>query len=658
MASRVFALVIGIDQYKSSQIWNLYSCVDDALNIKRWLVDGLHVPRDHVRVLLDDKASKRSIEDAFMSHLVSNPAIEPGDAIILYFAGHGSSVIAPDDWCNSHPRHVDMLCTYDHDTRGKEGRVSGITDWSMHAMLGELSEVKGDNITLILDCCFSPARSRLNDRNRRSARWTPTAKITDDDLYAGLWRGALGRKIESDGHGFYYKNATSHITLMACNPGERAREEKEGGRFTCALLEAKDSMPLHRTSYAQLVEDLEIPGEGQRAACVGRHRNRIVFGGIPFISDAHYVAASRSASDIRVESGAIHGIVEGTEFSLHEHNYHGSVNPALATLRVFEVHPTWCLARSKHPLQDLMDAGWARITRWNNRPPFRVHLKTSYCSLAQWWRLRRKLPATMQEGSSVGGLSIQRVRKRLDADISVRKRSQDMVVERHNATIARNCPQIVYVPMKEAADDVNAIDAAARFHLHLHRKNSATGVPLRGLVSMGLYRVDHNSWSAIGENLFKDGKATISHNEEKTAVYSVFLENQSDLDLYPYLFWMDASGYAISSVYQPDPDAGPPLPSKSSLTIGTGHAGSEALSFHLTGQEPFNSGFLKLFLSTAYVPMNIVEQGASAGVPFSRLVDANIRQSQAIISRPDELWDSMVACITILRESNDVRWHA
>ncbi|KAI0036962.1 caspase domain-containing protein [Vararia minispora EC-137] len=642
MASHVFALIIGIDQYKSSHVWNLSSCADDAENMKRWLMDDLHVPRSNIRLLVDDKASKRAIEDAFMNHLVSNPAIESGDAIIVYFAGHGSSVAAPDDWCNGHPRRADILCTYDHCTRTGDRRVSGITDWSMHAMLAELAEAKGDNITLILDTCFSPSRSRLSDRLRSHTRWTQSTRLTDDDLYAGLWRNALSHKTPASTSRFHAP-AQSHVTLLACKDGERAME-KEGGRFTCALLDARHALPLHSTSYGDIIDHLELP-DGQTAVCVGRNAKRVLFNGIPFTSDPHYVAVSVSEEDVRIDAGEVHGIVEGSELSLHSHNVRGSLNPVLASLRVFEVHPTWSLARTKQPqaMQKLVDAGWARITRWNNRVPFRVQLKRTYFTLSRWWRLRQRVP---QHGESVGGITLARVSQPEAADLSVRRRCRDIVLERHDTLIGRNCSGRINIPCPGPDDDVQAIDAAARFHFHLHRKNSTLSCPLRVQVSMALHRVDEATWAPIGPDLIDNGRAQLTLDSERPNVYALVLQNRSSHDLWPYLFWMDAYGYAISSLYHPTPSpSGPPLKKRSTFTIGTGGAGSEVLAFRFVGDGKTSSGFLKLFLSSAYVPMGVVEQGKQGGsspLPTSDVPDE---------PKEDELWDSEVACITVMQSS-------
>ena len=654
MASSVFALIIGIDQYKSSKIWNLASCVDDALKMKRWLLNDLHVPRDHISMLLDSKATKGAIEDAFMSHLVNNPSIQTGDSIIIYFAGHGSSAIAPDGWQNGRPLHVDILCPYDHGTRVRGSRIPGLTDWSMQAMINELSEAKGDNITLILDCSFSPVRSRSGTGTRINTRWAPSAtKLTSDDLYAGLWRGA-GRKVSLSGHGFHQEAASSHVTILACNQGEGAAEDKEGGRFTMAFLKAKDTKSFHEISYSRLLGDLDIHGGEQHPVCVGKNKNRILFNGTPFKPDNCYVPTTFDNKEVRIAAGAIHGVVESTEFSLHKHNVHGSLNPVLATLQASVVYSTWCLAKVKSQSPTIIKEGWARVTRWNNRTPFKVHLKKTSLSLQRWWKLRRKLPEKPQREATPGGCSVVRVSKAKQAHISVQNHSDCLSIQRHDSLISDNCPQIVQVDTRHALDDVKAIDAAASFHLHLHRKNSKA--PLCKRVAMGLHRLDGESWSLIEENLLDDGKVMLTLDDSN--LYAVSLKNGSDVDLWPYLFWMDATGYTIRPVFLPDPVA-PPLRKGGQLTIGTGNVGSEALAFTLNDGEPYNSGFLKLFLSTAYAPMGLVEQGTPMSVPQptepppAPPVSPSPSRSPAGAEKPEmppkELWDTMMACVTIVR---------
>ncbi|KAH9985825.1 hypothetical protein BJV74DRAFT_750307, partial [Russula compacta] len=67
---------------------------------------------------------------------------------------------------------VEMPWPHDHGTHVQGGRVAGLTDWFVYGMIGELGKAKGDNTTLTLNCCFSPARNRPCASVRLDRRWT------------------------------------------------------------------------------------------------------------------------------------------------------------------------------------------------------------------------------------------------------------------------------------------------------------------------------------------------------------------------------------------------------------------------------------------------------------------------------------------------------
>ena len=377
MSARLFALVIGIDHYKSGSIWNLESAVSDAKSIKHWLVHHLGVPRHQVRTLLDNEATTSNVEAVFASHLLDNPAIERGDAIFIYWAGHGSSMSAhkPMSASSSARRYskTDILVTYDHETKNPSGfgRISGISDRSMYSMICALSAAKGDNITLALDASFSTLT-----QSRGSVRWTPTIKATAADVMGGLWRASD----PSAGERFFQNEYDTHNLLAASGPGERAVEGNDGGQFTQSLIKAAGSLPLHRTSYAGLISHIISSNSSfnenhnQTPRSLGRHKSRIIFNELPFIADERYIALDghSKSNHFRIKMGSVDGILEGMELSMHGHNRRGSLNPALDSLRVLEVHPTWSLAKQKS--RDGAYGEWAQITQ-----------KTSF-------NLRRHLP--------------------------------------------------------------------------------------------------------------------------------------------------------------------------------------------------------------------------------------------------------------------------
>lgn len=343
----MFALIVGVDKYKSGSVWDLDSCVSDARRVSRWLSHDLGVPKVNICMLLDEEATLQNIQAAFVSHLVQNEAIHRGDAILVYFAGHGSLIRAPPDWPlgQTATRDIQVLCPYDHDTKTTQGRVAGFSDVSLKALLKALSLAKGNNVTVAVDSCFSPPS---NIRHRRHIRFTPTQKAKSEDLRSSLWRGAADTVLPDDTAGFYSAKITSHILLAACGPNERAAEGKDGGRFTSAFLEAARATQLRKASYDTFMASvISMMGDGQRPMGIG-NTSRFVFDSAPFLPNAAYRAVTvHDEKHFRVEGGSMHGIEKGHELSIHSHNFSGEKNPPIASVIVSEIHPTWCLVHRK-----------------------------------------------------------------------------------------------------------------------------------------------------------------------------------------------------------------------------------------------------------------------------------------------------------------------
>ncbi|KAJ7201040.1 hypothetical protein GGX14DRAFT_571613 [Mycena pura] len=386
-AVRVFALVIGIDNYESGNVWNLESCVDDAQKVRHWLRKDLKVPKDHICMLLDKHASKENIEKSFLRHLVHNGRIQRGDAIVIFFAGHGSTVPAPDGWFHqgSVAGTAEVLCSYDFGQHG----VAGISDRSLHSMLQDLSAAKGDNVTVILDSCFAPLQSPSNIRARRHTRWTPPHKITAQNLLAGLWPAAQTRAYPR-GVGFYNTTNSAYTLLAACSPGEKALEGKDGGKFTSAFLEAARETPLHSASYVSLLGQIKAKIKERQCPFLAGATKRPVFNAVPFLPDQTYFQTDlvHDPKMLRIGLGAIHGVVAGTQFSVHAHNY-SLCNPPIAHVSVTDVYPSWSFGYTSHSVPS---GCWAQIKKWNNRACFRTRSKRCLFMLL---RLSREAPRSI-----------------------------------------------------------------------------------------------------------------------------------------------------------------------------------------------------------------------------------------------------------------------
>ena len=143
----IFALVIGINNYQDGSPPSLHGCVNDSKTVFAYLKDTLHVPETNVVLLHNEQATREKIIGTFKSHFINNSAITRGDAIIFYFAGHGSRQKAPDGW-HSEDNRVETICPYD------VMRASGIPDYTFTHLLQQLAFYKGNNIVCALDICW------------------------------------------------------------------------------------------------------------------------------------------------------------------------------------------------------------------------------------------------------------------------------------------------------------------------------------------------------------------------------------------------------------------------------------------------------------------------------------------------------------------------
>ncbi|KAK0451919.1 peptidase C14, caspase domain-containing protein, partial [Armillaria borealis] len=172
----VYAVLIGIDGYST---YPLRGCVADALAMKKYFVEYLHVPNERIQSLLGPahygdtstevpslSPSRANILSVLLS-LITNPDIKYGDPIIIFFAGHGSRYLLSsqdgpdDDKALSPPKFVEAFCPMDRDSRDSNGvPVPDISDRELNTILSQIVSEKGSRITCILDCCHAGSITR------------------------------------------------------------------------------------------------------------------------------------------------------------------------------------------------------------------------------------------------------------------------------------------------------------------------------------------------------------------------------------------------------------------------------------------------------------------------------------------------------------------
>ncbi|KAF7795520.1 hypothetical protein EIP86_006682 [Pleurotus ostreatoroseus] len=236
---RVWAVIVGINIYREN--FGLKGACADALAVRDYLVSDLGVPIDNVRLLLSDheavqhpgiphlgEPTRFNILNTLKTHFYNNQSIQKDDFILFYFAGFGSR------YRFTHPQRADedvifdAVCPIDR---------KDICDRELWTFFEGLHDNKGDNITVILDCCFTRGEGRYPVQDVRYLPRAPEASLH--------FRSSL---IDID------LDSSSCMILTACGPTELAEEvsfdNQWHGRFTHALLH---SLRCKRfTSYDEL----------------------------------------------------------------------------------------------------------------------------------------------------------------------------------------------------------------------------------------------------------------------------------------------------------------------------------------------------------------------------------------------------------------------
>lgn len=146
-SSRLFALIIGINKYKTVKrpFLNLKGAVPDADLVQSYLQKHLGVPKSQIRNLRDSEATRAAILHE-INALTTDDRIQHGDPIFIFYAGHGSSAPTPKGWESEGPT-IQLLLPHDFLCENEKGqKVHGIPYRSLSVLLGRLASAKGDNI--------------------------------------------------------------------------------------------------------------------------------------------------------------------------------------------------------------------------------------------------------------------------------------------------------------------------------------------------------------------------------------------------------------------------------------------------------------------------------------------------------------------------------
>ena len=149
-APKAYGVVIGIGKYKDESIPALRYAREDAREIYNILTDPKYgdIPKENVKLLLDEQATIGEIRSAMGTYLARNAAED--DMVCVYFAGHGSPELDPTGKADDNMKK--FIVPYDAKKDDLFGYGLSMDD------IGEIFDrIKSKRVVFFIDSCYSGA---------------------------------------------------------------------------------------------------------------------------------------------------------------------------------------------------------------------------------------------------------------------------------------------------------------------------------------------------------------------------------------------------------------------------------------------------------------------------------------------------------------------
>ncbi len=195
-----------------------------------------------------ENASRAGILDAYERLILD---AQEGDAIVVYYSGHGGSCLQPDYDKVIRPREALQFIVPADYPESREGDFRGILSLELSQLQQRLVE-KTRNVTTILDCCHAGTMARdPNLRVKSIGRRASYAMITAhlDGLKRRHVPDDLWRQFGSP----------EAVRLVACGPEESANEGDNAagdrqGMFTDELTRVLAEAKAHQVTWSTVVD--------------------------------------------------------------------------------------------------------------------------------------------------------------------------------------------------------------------------------------------------------------------------------------------------------------------------------------------------------------------------------------------------------------------
>ncbi|KAI0083559.1 hypothetical protein BDY19DRAFT_651560 [Irpex rosettiformis] len=660
---QLWALLVAIENYLSPTWPPVADALADSQNVFRYLTSDMGIPEDHILCLNNANATRAGIISAFREHLVDNPRISKGDAILFYYSGHGSYIKSPEGWTTvklpggDSNDMVEGILPYDEGFKYPHANTPTypIPDRTLAALVDLAAASHGDNITIALEC--SPNGSTANANPEYPSPLPPTLDHGLVSLVSSSRKPNARRNVRQ---GRFPALRTDYVLLAACKLGEKAhRVNGRGGLFTtlwlCAMradLRPRTYAGVIKHTNSQQIRMKEIGSVmfDQHPQCEGDVRGRIVFEETMIKRD-HFDATLKSPDgEFEVEAGEVHGVKEGTGFDIYglDKFLQGT---KLGTANAVRVGGTTCTVRAD----------------WEVPPPdaFAAYSATIIQKPALKYIIRRD-PQTsdpVDANATIRTLSKALIKERHinevtdadDADLEVRIGIRGSIALHRQDSLIRHLlnpiPQIARSGLE--VENLNRIFCGiARFNFHLTLTNQKH--PFAEKITFEMLRFSRTDDVTADRKVFPlrkvygfDPSTDDNTGFEVTDQddYAIVLCNDSDVDLYVQIWYFDPDEYSVATLYEPPSDAQPSLPRNGGvLQIGKSAEIPWALTYYVPIGGTASTLFMKVFLTDKPVKLRAMQQPVLVGPGATD--DRGLQQGEP---ETKGLWDTILQPVTVVR---------
>ncbi|QRV84736.1 ICE-like protease (caspase) p20 domain protein [Ceratobasidium sp. AG-Ba] len=660
----MFALIIGVNAY--AKLRPLSGAVADANALEQLLTDELGVPSTQILNLRNDSASRSAIIEAFQS-LQTDNRIRKDDPILIFFAGHGGLGEASDTWKKEYGYEMVQAifpCDYDVEYAASGDAVSCIPDQTIKAMLNQLAALKGNNITVIFDCCYSASGTRANEiiaanRVARNAgiKFSVPHDLDDSilartgfssvDLYPADTATPRGITLP------LFSDQASHVHIAACGSQETAWEDEGRGVFTKALLSCISQNGAEKLTYRNLLDSLPKL-KNQTPHCYGFHKSRVLFSSQTPRKKSLFVPVKQEDHGWILEAGTASGVIEGSVWELFDKATDDSevlgrffADRILVSSTVLkpETEQDSC-SRSVAVDRKGTNYAYARRTSLIGNYEILVYFSPEILQLVLpgcGFGIQAVTNSDGEEAHFVAHPDLGSAELQVEIEPREGFLLMSMTIQQtRDYGVAALKPRARVC--KEEIEKV--LLAAAKWMCHLRR----TEVPLANIVSMEFFKRGTkrgNYMMPLLESLgsLNDGGVVDIQVKEEDQ-YAIKLSNNGPAALYIRVFYFDATNFSILDMFghsrangRSDPDIAP----HGQLTLGDGSDGGPLLSFALPDGVETELGFLKVFWSTDPLELDDITQ--ESAFDFNSHLKPSARKVTTGNRKLPKYWGSLVATL-------------